>query len=287
MSRNIALVLASIYLVAASPLAAQRSKPDPKADEAAIRAAVANAIEAHKTGDADRWARSVANDVVLMLEGSAAVKGIDSARAFVRGFFAMNKSELEPRIVDVQISGDLGIVQTEDRGRFVPKAGGAPMPVNMKELIAFRRQPDGAWKASFISVSNNPGPNALQAGQPAEVATLVYGAADKAAWSTADSASGIKAAPLFGDANAEAPHGEFIAFPPGVDAGTHVHTNTVNLVVLNGAYLYRDENGEKRVGPGEFIRIPGGHKHWSGGDAKDGAVFYMHMQASMDQKPAK
>jgi quercetin dioxygenase-like cupin family protein len=61
----------------------------------------------------------------------------------------------------------------------------------------------------------------------------------------------------------------------------------VNLVVLKGAFIYRDENGEKRVGPGEFIRIPGGHRHWSGSDAKEGAVFYMHQQERMDQKAVK
>lgn len=99
--------------------------------------------------------------------------------------------------------------------------------------------------------------------------------------------SRITVAPMFGDANADAPHGEFITFPPNFDAGGwHVHTNTVNLVVLKGAYIYRDENGEKRVGPGEFIRIPGGHRHWSGSDATEGAVFYSHLEARMDQQPA-
>ena len=98
----------------------------------------------------------------------------------------------------------------------------------------------------------------------------------------------ITTAKLFGDANVDAPHGEFITFPPNIDTGGwHVHTNTVNLVVLKGAYIYRDENGEKRVGPGEFMRIPGGHRHWSGSDAKEGAVFYMHQTAKMDQKPSK
>ena len=110
-------------------------------------------------------------------------------------------------------------------------------------------------------------------------------------WRTTENnrrASPITLAQLFGDSNADAPHGEFITFPPNFDAGGwHVHTNTVNLVVLKGAYIYRDENGERRVGVGEFIRIPGGHRHWSGSDAKEGAVFYMHQEARMDQRPAQ
>ncbi len=83
------------------------------------------------------------------------------------------------------------------------------------------------------------------------------------------------------------PFGSFTKFTPGFDAGLHTHTNDVLLVVLRGAYLYRDEAGDKRVGPGDFIRIPGGHKHWSGGDAKEGALFYQETFGKFDLIPAK
>jgi quercetin dioxygenase-like cupin family protein len=126
-----------------------------------------------------------------------------------------------------------------------------------------------------------------QSGPKASAAKVVYMSSAKATYANVPDTP-ITEAQLFGDANADAPHGEFITFPPNLDTGGwHVHTNTVNLVVLKGAYIYRDESGEKRVGPGEFIRIPGGHRHWSGSDAKEGAVFYMHQQARMDQKPVK
>ena len=126
-----------------------------------------------------------------------------------------------------------------------------------------------------------------QSGPKAPAASVVYMSSARASYANVPD-SRITMAALFGDANADAPHGEFITFPPNFDAGGwHVHTNTVNVVVLKGAYIYRDENGEKRVGPGEFISIPGGHRHWSGSDAKDGAVFYMHQQARMDQNAVK
>jgi quercetin dioxygenase-like cupin family protein len=53
-------------------------------------------------------------------------------------------------------------------------------------------------------------------------------------------------------------HATYTKFEPGFDAGMHTHTNDVWIVVIKGAYLYKDEDGEKRVGPGEFIRVPGG-----------------------------
>lgn len=91
---------------------------------------------------------------------------------------------------------------------------------------------------------------------------------------------------IWGD-TLKGPFGGFTKFTPGFDAGLHTHTNDVLLVVLRGAYLYRDKAGDKRVGPGDFIRIPGGHKHWSGGDAKEGALFYQETFGKFDLIPAK
>jgi quercetin dioxygenase-like cupin family protein len=97
---------------------------------------------------------------------------------------------------------------------------------------------------------------------------------------------GVSAAPIWGDANAGA-HATFTKFAPGHDSGIHTHTNDTWIVVIKGAYLYKDEAGEKRVGPGDFIRVPGGHKHWSGGDKKDGALFYEESSGKFDLIPAK
>ena len=83
------------------------------------------------------------------------------------------------------------------------------------------------------------------------------------------------------------PHATFTKFEPGYDAGMHTHTSDVSLVVIKGAYLYKDDAGEKRVGPGEYIFIPGGHKHWSGGDKSEGALFYQESPAKFDLVPAK
>jgi quercetin dioxygenase-like cupin family protein len=83
------------------------------------------------------------------------------------------------------------------------------------------------------------------------------------------------------------PHATFTKFEPGFDAGMHSHTNDVSIVVIKGAYLYKDEAGEKRVGPGEFLFVPGGHKHWSGGDKTEGALFYEEGPGKFDRVAAK
>src|SRR5258708_1325286 len=63
---------------------------------------------------------------------------------------------------------------------------------------------------------------------------------------------GVSKSLLWGD-DATGPYGAFTKFQPGTTAGMHTHTNDLWIVVLKGAYLYKDEAGEKRVGPGDFI----------------------------------
>lgn len=97
---------------------------------------------------------------------------------------------------------------------------------------------------------------------------------------------GVSRAVLWGNPD-KGPYGAFTKFVPGVDNGMHAHTNDVWLVVIKGAYLYKDDAGEKRVGPGSFIRIPGKAKHWSGGDKKEGTLFYEESSGKFDLIPAK
>ena len=114
----------------------------------------------------------------------------------------------------------------------------------------------------------------------------IYAAADKATFKERAGTAGVSMAVLWGDPDKGA-HGTYTKFAPGYDAGMHTHTNDVWIVGIKGAYLYKDDAGEKRVGPGDFLRVPGGHKHWSGGDKTEGAVFYEEGSAKFDILPAQ
>ena len=118
----------------------------------------------------------------------------------------------------------------------------------------------------------------------AKTKEVVYVSSDSATFT--EKFPGVSMAVLWGNPDKGA-HGTFTKFTPGYDAGMHTHTNDVWLVVLKGAYMYKDEAGDKRVGPGEFIRIPGGHKHWSGGDPTEGALFYQEGSGKFDKLEAK
>jgi quercetin dioxygenase-like cupin family protein len=95
---------------------------------------------------------------------------------------------------------------------------------------------------------------------------------------------GVSMAAIWGDANKGA-HATFTKFVPGFDAGMHTHTSDVWIVVVKGAYLYKDDSGTRRVEPGSFLRVPAGMKHWSGGDPKEGALFYEESSGKFDSIP--
>jgi quercetin dioxygenase-like cupin family protein len=93
---------------------------------------------------------------------------------------------------------------------------------------------------------------------------------------------GVTTAVAWGDADT-GPHGTFTKFTPGYTAALHTHTNDIRIVVLEGAYLYRPENGqEQRIAAGQFLFVPGGDRHSSGGDAKQGALFYNESTGKFD-----
>src|SRR6266849_4931038 len=98
---------------------------------------------------------------------------------------------------------------------------------------------------------------------------VVYVSSEKATY-TPRPGGGPSMQVLHGDPD-KGPHATFTKFEPGFDAGWHTHTNDVSCVVIKGAYIY----------------IPGGHKHWSGGDKTEGALFYQEGSGKFDLIPAK
>ena len=114
---------------------------------------------------------------------------------------------------------------------------------------------------------------------------VVYVSSSHATY-TPSPGGGVSMQVLRGDPDKTA-HATFSKFDPGYDAGMHSHSNDVWIVGIKGAYVYKDEAGEKRVGPGEYLFVPGGHKHWSGGDKTEGALFYEEASGKFDRVEAK
>ena len=95
---------------------------------------------------------------------------------------------------------------------------------------------------------------------------------------------GVKKKILWGDHD-KGPYGAFTKFDPGLANPLHTHSSEVRIIVLQGAYIYKPQSGpERRVGPGSYISIPAGDMHVSGGDPKEGALFYEESPGKFDLK---
>jgi hypothetical protein len=81
------------------------------------------------------------------------------------------------------------------------------------------------------------------------------------------------------------PYGAFSRFDPGFTTELHVHTNDIHVVGIRGAYIYRPQTGpERRVGPGQFLIVPGGVPHVSAADPVEGALFYETSTRGFDSR---
>ena len=75
----------------------------------------------------------------------------------------------------------------------------------------------------------------------------------------------------------------FTKFAPGTVHPLHVHSNDVVTLVLKGAYIYKPEHGDEiRVGPGSYLFIPGGERHTSSCDPKDGVLMFEESPGKFD-----
>ena len=100
-------------------------------------------------------------------------------------------------------------------------------------------------------------------------------------------APGASIALVWGDMD-KGPFGAFVKFEPGAKFDNHSHSSDLHLAVIKGAYLYKGAKGEeRRAGPGCFMSTPSGDHHWSGGDEKEGALFYMESSGKFDMMPDK
>jgi mannose-6-phosphate isomerase-like protein (cupin superfamily) len=100
-------------------------------------------------------------------------------------------------------------------------------------------------------------------------------------------APGASASLLWGDMD-KGPYGAFTKFVPGASFPLHTHSSEIRIVVLKGAYVYKPEKGQEvRVTVGQFLSIPGGDRHVSGADAKEGAVFYQASPGKFDLNPVQ
>ncbi len=112
-------------------------------------------------GDAEGYAALYDDRGVLMPPNAPAVGGRNAIREWARDFFRRWALEVSGLSIERQeATGTTGFCRYRAVGRYVPKAGGEPVPFDQKYLDALVRDPGGAWKiAAHMWSSNIQGPS--------------------------------------------------------------------------------------------------------------------------------
>ena len=140
-------------IVAGAPQAAAHEA----GDIAAIRDLRQNKFAASFiAADSDGFLASITEDMVIMPPDEPPVTGHDTIRAWLEGFFAAYKTDLEYTGSDVSVAGDVAFEAYAFRWTLTPVDGTEPIKQTGKGVYVFRRQADGSWRVARDIWNYNP-----------------------------------------------------------------------------------------------------------------------------------
>ncbi len=132
------------------------SAVDVEADKAAIRAQIAEAVAAHNAADGEAWASLATEDIVFMVDGGPSISGRAAILDWITEFYAVNRmSDMTSEAQEIEIAGDWAYSRDHFSAMLTPTAGGEPVRMDVKEIVIWRRQADGAWLASRVIFNSN------------------------------------------------------------------------------------------------------------------------------------
>ena len=163
MSKRFWMVLLVSLLCASSAFDNPRARAkapdrDVGADIAAIRALTKEWVRLYNAEDFDRlMPMFYADDPVLMAPGAAARRGKEAILRSYREDSQSNIEHVDQSIVeDVRVSDRLAVARGVDTGTTTLRSGGKPVSYDLKWVMVFERQPDGAWKCLYEIWNDNP-----------------------------------------------------------------------------------------------------------------------------------
>ena len=145
------------------------SRPAPETDVQQISAVVERNIQAINAGDVDAWLATLSDTAVFLPPNGPAVSGRAALRSWaLSSFFEPFAVGLHAPVKDVEIAGDMAIVQGPFTLSLKPKAGGPIIEDVGKFLTVLTRQSDGSWKYSR-DIWNSDKPLSSRAKDPVEI----------------------------------------------------------------------------------------------------------------------
>ena len=146
-------ILAISILVAACADAAVEA--DTTADDAAVRALIRQTARYNNEADTLGWVGLFEDGAVYMPPGTPEVATEAGLLEMAAAGFGGYETSIDIEPLEVVILGDWAFARSQVRGTATPRAGGDTSEVDVKQLVLYRRQPDGTWRiARMINNSN-------------------------------------------------------------------------------------------------------------------------------------
>lgn len=141
----------------AAVLACQASSPreDVAADSTAIDRLIRQAEDANNRGNIDAWVGLFEDQAVYMPPGSPEVTTTAGLREAAAAGFSSFAAAIRITPIELRVLGDWAFARSAVSGSVTPKRGGTSIPIDIKQLVVYHRQPDGTWRiARLINNSN-------------------------------------------------------------------------------------------------------------------------------------
>ena len=131
-----------------------------EADVAAIKALYDEWAQIYNKGDFERLISIFyAENALMMPPDEPICRGKDAILLWYQKASELTDEHVDSSVVeDVRVSRELAVVRGTDTGTSTPRSGGEPVKFNLKWLIVFERQSDGAWKCVYEIWNDNPLP---------------------------------------------------------------------------------------------------------------------------------
>jgi len=128
--------------------AVEQPGSDSAADEAALRALAAAALEAEVNEDLEAWLATVADDAILLTDDGV-VRGKGALRERFMSSFANFDWEGSWSLEEIEISGDLAVMWGPIETILIARDGSSHSHTAGHHFDSARRQSDGSWKYTW------------------------------------------------------------------------------------------------------------------------------------------
>ncbi len=125
-------------------------EPDTAADEAAIRELIAQTAAANNAADTLGWIALFEEGAVYMPPGGLEVTTRAGLLEVAAAGFGPYAADIRITPAEIVISGAWAFARSYVTGTVTPRAGGEAIPVDVKQLVIYHRQPDGSWRIARL-----------------------------------------------------------------------------------------------------------------------------------------